>query len=260
MSKTKINKRIFEHAKVQLPFRRVGQLSDLCSRQLRVGTRCPGPGREGRIEDVCLEEVVYTFLTLQSWDQQYWHHLGVRQKFRVSGLTPDLLNQNIICIHIRVGCGLTSVSGLLCDCKHMISGFLASSLSDTGLLSSCQLPFAKGWSNSPCALPHSLCLVLIASIVSIVLIANIFLASWPQHVLFLSAQNTLQLANTNSSIKSWLKHYFLGDAVLVTHSNVAPLPFSLVAANSSFPLYESLQFVPINQLSSLLDGLGQDHV
>lgn len=64
MSKTKINKRIFEHEKVQLPVRRVGWLSDLYSRQLRVRTRCPGPGREGRIEEVCLEKIVYTLLTL----------------------------------------------------------------------------------------------------------------------------------------------------------------------------------------------------
>lgn len=52
-----------------------------------------------------------------------------------------------------------------------------------------------------------------------------------------SAQNTLQLANTNSSIKCRLKYYFLRDAFLVTHFNVDPLPFSLVVAHSSFPLY-----------------------
>lgn len=59
-NKIKINKRIFEHEKVQLLFRRAGWLSDLCSRQLGVETRYSKLGRVGRIKEIGLKETVYT--------------------------------------------------------------------------------------------------------------------------------------------------------------------------------------------------------
>lgn len=58
MNKIKINKRMFEHEKVRLTFRKIGWLSDLCSRQLGVGTRYSKLEKEGRIEEIGLKEIV----------------------------------------------------------------------------------------------------------------------------------------------------------------------------------------------------------
>lgn len=134
-------------------------LSELQGVECTISTRCPGPQREGIIEEVGLMEVAYTLtshiLVLGPVAQASAGSFCRISESPVSPQASWIRISSVCTLKFDVVLPASLPFCAVTNTWSLGSGLWASSL-QAGLPGTCLLPFAKGWANSPYALLSSL--------------------------------------------------------------------------------------------------------
>lgn len=161
------------------------------------------------------------------------------------GLISDLLKQNLTCICTTTQYDLTSPLGILYNCKHMLNEFLISLL-----FRQISLPLSTAiWKSRSTLSSAHIGLFTFLKQPMVFLFPMCFLLH-DLYTFSFSTQKTLQLTNTNSSIKSQVKGQ-LPLRCFTLRFTLMQIPHHSLVTHSYLPSQQTLNFVIINSLPSL---------